>query len=271
MDGDGVLERPWTRDPSIDEDDPDQLRSTSSSFSIPKRKSQNLPLNVRFFGFFLVFADPHYTELPPLVMPIKPHPNFPGLSTLLSTTTSNESFTHLLESVNATSRSSVVPDRKLTCIDSIYYTTTSSKENLSDLWSKLPSSGGEVGFADGPWLTVGRHLRWTDDLLEKGEWAAKRIWGLEEGEGRPPFISVHIRHGQSSTLSLSCRVQRPALTDLLRLLRRLPQALPRQRPMLPPRSLRPPSLHCPSSPFRQNGRERDERPGWDRRDGPCLL
>lgn len=72
-----------------------------------------------------------------------------------------------------------------------------------DAWSKTTPSSNDpqvVKAADGPWKTVGQYAKFAEPLLEKVENVLREVFGKEEGEVIPKYISVHMRHGKSKRL-----------------------------------------------------------------------
>ncbi|KAJ2917767.1 hypothetical protein MD484_g2673, partial [Candolleomyces efflorescens] len=100
----------------------------------------------------------------------------------------------------------VGPGGNLACIDRMYYLT----------------SGAEVfewRFAWSPaWNSVGRHVRFNNDLVERSERYLRRAFGLEEGEEVPPFIAIHVRHGDFGN---NCMLPGHCLKDLQRFAKRV--------------------------------------------------
>lgn len=75
------------------------------------------------------------------------------------------------------------PDERLTCFDTLYYAT----------------SGAEIfewRFGWSPaWNKVGRHVLFNEVLVDRSREYLRTAFGLEAGEEIPPFIAIHIRHG----------------------------------------------------------------------------
>ncbi|KAJ3528897.1 hypothetical protein NMY22_g9222 [Coprinellus aureogranulatus] len=79
--------------------------------------------------------------------------------------------------------SELKPEERLACFDLLYYTTSGTTAfEFENKWS--PS-----------WYTVGRHLRFTEPLMELTRGYLRRAFGLPDDERVPSIITVHVRHG----------------------------------------------------------------------------
>ncbi|KAF9057026.1 hypothetical protein BJ165DRAFT_1536223 [Panaeolus papilionaceus] len=74
----------------------------------------------------------------------------------------------------------VGPDEQLTCFDFLYYMTSSEVYEWRFSWSPV-------------WRFVGRHLYFTDDIMNLAREYLLRAF--ERERTIPPFIAVHARHG----------------------------------------------------------------------------
>ncbi|KAJ2914441.1 hypothetical protein MD484_g5968, partial [Candolleomyces efflorescens] len=79
------------------------------------------------------------------------------------------------------------PGEQLACFDFLYYVTSGMERfEFEKRWSPV-------------WFMVGRHLRFTDRLMELGREYLRRALGLDPGASDagdlPPIITVHIRRG----------------------------------------------------------------------------
>ena len=81
--------------------------------------------------------------------------------------------------------------------DNVFY--ASNEVFVSSEWAG--NGGREVG----AWPAVGRHLRWTPELKDRGDTVARWLFGSRASEEPVEFISVHIRHGSSRETSSASR------------------------------------------------------------------
>ncbi|KAH7927278.1 hypothetical protein BV22DRAFT_1045518 [Leucogyrophana mollusca] len=77
---------------------------------------------------------------------------------------------------------SLPPDEQLLCFDYLYYVSASKA------WE------WELDYSPA-WRSVGQHMRWTDRLMKMSDEYLRRAMSIAEDEATPPFISIHIRHG----------------------------------------------------------------------------
>lgn len=75
------------------------------------------------------------------------------------------------------------PEDKLTCFDFLYY-ATSGAESFEWNYPWSPA-----------WNQVGRHVRFNWWMVERSEGYLRRAFGLDKDQAIPPFIAIHIRHG----------------------------------------------------------------------------
>ncbi|KIY43900.1 hypothetical protein FISHEDRAFT_77825 [Fistulina hepatica ATCC 64428] len=75
------------------------------------------------------------------------------------------------------------PDRHLVCFDSLFYTTSS----LHDWEYEHPSWP--------TWNIVGRHVHFSEDVNMLVYAYLRKVFGVQKDWQIPPFITVHIRHG----------------------------------------------------------------------------
>ncbi|KAF9472441.1 hypothetical protein BDN70DRAFT_818661, partial [Pholiota conissans] len=90
------------------------------------------------------------------------------------------------------------PDKHLTCFDSLYYATSGSRQFEWE-YSWAPA-----------WRLVGRHLTFTDTMKELGRTYLRWAFNITDpwtSLDLPPFIAVHIRHGDFSNFSMSLLCQ----------------------------------------------------------------
>ncbi|KAG6334539.1 hypothetical protein ID866_4555 [Astraeus odoratus] len=77
---------------------------------------------------------------------------------------------------------SLPPDDHLLCYDYLYYTAVASAFEWS--WDYSPV-----------WRFVGRHMYWNTTLEKLAEEHARRAMNVQDNEPTPPYISIHVRHG----------------------------------------------------------------------------
>lgn len=100
------------------------------------------------------------------------------------------------------------PDRHLTCIDSLYYVGSGAD---SFEWVRPWSPA---------WRTVGKHLRFTDHMENLGKEYAARVFDVAPNE-LPPFIAVHVRHGDFKGSCWATDVIKECYADLAAFTRRV--------------------------------------------------
>ncbi|CAK5280618.1 unnamed protein product [Mycena citricolor] len=74
------------------------------------------------------------------------------------------------------------PDDQLLCFDFLYYVAAYKPHEI------------ELDYSPA-WRFVGQHMRWTKTLSVLAEDYVRRSLGLHSYEKIPPFITVHVRHG----------------------------------------------------------------------------
>ncbi|KAI6012459.1 hypothetical protein F5J12DRAFT_781406 [Pisolithus orientalis] len=77
---------------------------------------------------------------------------------------------------------SLPPDDHLLCYDYLYYTAVTSAWEWN--WDYSPV-----------WRFVGKHMHWNATLEKLADEHARRAMNISDGEPTPPFISIHMRHG----------------------------------------------------------------------------
>jgi len=79
---------------------------------------------------------------------------------------------------------SLMPDTQLACFDMLYFVTASRDDTFewTDPWN--PS-----------WIEVGQHMKFTDNLVEFTHDYLRNVFRVRGSMSIPPFIAVHIRHG----------------------------------------------------------------------------
>ncbi|PPQ78032.1 hypothetical protein CVT25_015577 [Psilocybe cyanescens] len=74
------------------------------------------------------------------------------------------------------------PDDQLLCYDYLYYVCAHQPFEFDFDFSPA-------------WLFVGQHMHWTPKLVALADEYLRKAFGTEENEVTPPWISIHIRHG----------------------------------------------------------------------------
>jgi len=77
------------------------------------------------------------------------------------------------------------PDEHLVCYDYLYYSCASQPYEY------------DMDFSPA-WRYVGQHMRWTQSLEDLADIYVRRTIGVQEGDPTPPWISIHLRHGDFS-------------------------------------------------------------------------
>ncbi|KAJ7492327.1 hypothetical protein FB451DRAFT_1388734 [Mycena latifolia] len=130
--------------------------------------------------------DVSYTKTPAWVK-MKPnyvhdqHASVWGLAKLAFPTTREASLVPALPSPKH--NVSLEPDEHLLCYDFLYYVAAHepfeiTKSDYSPAWRR-----------------AGKHMRWAPALEKLGDDCVRRTLGVKGDEPTPPFISVHMRHG----------------------------------------------------------------------------
>lgn len=76
----------------------------------------------------------------------------------------------------------IPPDDHLLCYDYLYYTAVTAAWEWN--WDYSPV-----------WRFVGQHMHWNATVEKLAEELARRAMNVPNGEPIPPFISIHMRHG----------------------------------------------------------------------------
>ncbi|KAG7446668.1 uncharacterized protein BT62DRAFT_932112 [Guyanagaster necrorhizus] len=100
------------------------------------------------------------------------------------------------------------PDRHLACFDTLYYVGTGAD---SFEWTRPWSPA---------WRTVGKHLRFTDHMQKLGKEYAARVFDVAPNQ-LPPFIAVHVRHGDFKGNCWATEVIKECYADLAAFVRRV--------------------------------------------------
>lgn len=162
--------------------------------------------------------------MPAVALPSPLHPQFDVLAAYLHP--ESLQLPEYLSSLNTTISPHFLPDNSMVCIDNrpslhpffssspppltprfpfpsirpVYFATSSPTAWSPSEWD------GEYGPEVGAWPSVGREMRWSEDLERKGRIVARRLFGqADQGEGHdeemewemPAYVAVHIRHGAS--------------------------------------------------------------------------
>ncbi|KAL7414037.1 hypothetical protein BDY24DRAFT_440955 [Mrakia frigida] len=77
------------------------------------------------------------------------------------------------------------PNDHLVCIDEVL---AGSEMTGGDPYSEFVQGLGG-------WKYIGTHMHFRDELVEQGRVVLRKVFGVGEEEEVPPFIAVHIRHG----------------------------------------------------------------------------
>ncbi|KAH7916414.1 hypothetical protein BJ138DRAFT_468258 [Hygrophoropsis aurantiaca] len=129
--------------------------------------------------------DISYTRAPSWIKLTAPevddkHASFWSLARLGFPTARSESVQSILPSPEH--NHSLPPDEQLLCFDYLYYV------GANRAW--------EWEFDYSPaWRFVGQHMHWTESLTQLANGYVRRALNVPEGETVPPFISIHMRHG----------------------------------------------------------------------------
>ncbi|KAF8528126.1 hypothetical protein BU17DRAFT_81363 [Hysterangium stoloniferum] len=76
----------------------------------------------------------------------------------------------------------IPPDERLLCWDFLYFVAAQDTDEWWHEWSPA-------------WRFVGKYARWNKKLEEIARGYIQRTLGVEESDTLPPYIAVHIRHG----------------------------------------------------------------------------
>jgi hypothetical protein len=83
------------------------------------------------------------------------------------------------------SKARELPDDQMMCFDFMYYV---SVEMTFEMWYEWSPA----------WRFVGTHAHWNSTIESIAEGMIRKTFELEETETIPPFISMHVRHGDFS-------------------------------------------------------------------------
>lgn len=78
------------------------------------------------------------------------------------------------------------PDEQLLCYDYLYYVCANQPYEFDFDYSPA-------------WRFVGQHMHWTPKLEHLRDEYVRKAIGLEEAQATPPWIAIHIRHGDFAT------------------------------------------------------------------------
>jgi len=133
----------------------------------------------------LLHLDLSYTMAPAWIKVIPrfehdQHSSFSALATLGFPELRLES---LVEPTEApTTHLRLPPDEQVLCYDYLYYTCSHQPYEFDFDYSPA-------------WLFVGQHMRWTQRIQGLVDDYVRRAFGIEQNEATPPWISIHVRHG----------------------------------------------------------------------------
>ncbi|KAK7695288.1 hypothetical protein QCA50_002478 [Cerrena zonata] len=74
------------------------------------------------------------------------------------------------------------PDEHMLCYDYLYYACADQEFEFE--WEYAPA-----------WKYVARYLRWSDPVQETAAAYVNRLFGLPDDAAVPPYITIHVRHG----------------------------------------------------------------------------
>ncbi|KAI8990457.1 hypothetical protein BD414DRAFT_483706 [Trametes punicea] len=74
------------------------------------------------------------------------------------------------------------PDEHMLCFDYLYYACAQQSSDLEHDYAPT-------------WRFVLRYLHWTERIESIAEYYVKRVFGLPAEEEVPPYIAIHVRHG----------------------------------------------------------------------------
>ena len=75
-----------------------------------------------------------------------------------------------------------LPDEQMACFDFLYYVGEVQNFEFNYEWSPA-------------WRFAGTHAHWTSRMVSLAEEALRSVFGINEQEEIPRFISIHVRHG----------------------------------------------------------------------------
>lgn len=131
--------------------------------------------------------DMSYTRAPDEVKLTPPddpdtHTSFWGLARLGFPQTSNPYLQSVSPAPSSKMHVQVPPDDDLLCFDFLYY--SGAAHNFEFEWDYSPA-----------WRFVARHMHWTPSLQTLADDYVRATFGIAADQKIPPFISMHIRHG----------------------------------------------------------------------------
>ncbi|KAJ3523233.1 hypothetical protein NMY22_g11534 [Coprinellus aureogranulatus] len=133
--------------------------------------------------------DPSYTRVPNFVRmkPHEPDDNHVSFSKLAAVIYPKRPYIdasqYPLMAQSPLRQHRLPPDERLTCFDTLYYATSGA-----DVY--------EWRFSFSPaWNSVGQHVLFNREFVERSSEYIRRAFDLEYLEEIPPFIAIHIRHG----------------------------------------------------------------------------
>ncbi|KDR85480.1 hypothetical protein GALMADRAFT_53717 [Galerina marginata CBS 339.88] len=77
------------------------------------------------------------------------------------------------------------PDQQVLCYDYLYYVCSHQPYEFDFDYSPA-------------WMFVGQHMHWTSRLEKLTDEYLRRAFGTQENEPTPPWIAIHVRHGDFS-------------------------------------------------------------------------
>ncbi|CAA7265892.1 unnamed protein product [Cyclocybe aegerita] len=133
----------------------------------------------------LLKLDISYTKAPSWIKVIPnyehdQHSSFSALATLAFPETRNENAVEPMESPQH--RVKLPTDQQLLCYDYLYYVCSHQPFEFDYDYSPA-------------WLFVGQHMHWTPRLESLADQYVRSAFGLQEKAETPPYIGIHIRHG----------------------------------------------------------------------------
>ncbi|KAF8913143.1 hypothetical protein CPB84DRAFT_1812062 [Gymnopilus junonius] len=133
----------------------------------------------------LLSLDLSYTKAPTWIKIIPryehdQHSSFSALATLGFPEIRKEQIVEPLESPYHHIK--LPPDEQVLCYDYLYYVSAHQPYEFDFDYSPA-------------WLFVGQHMHWTPRLVSLAEEYLRRAFGTQANDETPPWIAIHIRHG----------------------------------------------------------------------------
>ncbi|KAG8929947.1 hypothetical protein FRC02_004833 [Tulasnella sp. 418] len=131
-----------------------------------------------------VKLDPSFTPTPEnsnLWKERQTHSTFWGLAELGWPEERERGIKHKLPLPNS-SQKTIYPDHQVLCFDFLYWVVNNAQYE----WEKDHHPA---------WRLVGKHLHFNPKMVSLAENTLRDMWQLSAHESIPPFISVHVRHG----------------------------------------------------------------------------